>query len=128
MRRVGFLLLLPMCILGCEQRSTTDTKSQLDSKLQTHQPEADGVEGVVRRVVSERLRVNPQSLDMNKAIADELDVVQVVMTLEERFAVEIPDRVIEKHAGAKLGAPKCKPSPAQLIEIVKDSKQLAAKK
>jgi acyl carrier protein len=128
MQRVGFLLVFSVCALGCDRRSGTDNKSHPDTKPQTQQPEADEVERVVRQIVSDHLRVDPQSLDMKKAIADELDVVDIVMTLEEQFTLEIPDRVIAKHTGARFGDPKCKPSPAQLVEIVRESRQLSVKK
>jgi acyl carrier protein len=128
MRRIGFLQVLCACLLGCDQRPSTDDKDQANLKVRPQQQDAEMVEDIVRSVVSDRLRVKPQTLDMNKAIPDELDVVHIVMTLEERFVVEIPDQVIEKLVGAKLGDPKCKPSPALLVQIVRESRELANKK
>lgn len=88
----------------------------------------EGVESIVRREVAARLRVNPQSLDMKQAIADGVDVIHIVMSLEERFVLEIPESVIVKHVGVELGNLACKPSPMQLVAIVSESQELAARK
>ena len=55
----------------------------------------------VRDVVVEQLSVAPDAVKLESKIiedlgADSLDVVELVMALEERFEVEIPDSDAEK--------------------------------
>ncbi|ANE32984.1 acyl carrier protein [Campylobacter hyointestinalis] len=55
----------------------------------------------VRDVVVEQLSVAPDAVKMESKIiedlgADSLDVVELVMALEEKFEVEIPDSEAEK--------------------------------
>ncbi|MSN96468.1 acyl carrier protein [Campylobacter sp. FMV-PI01] len=55
----------------------------------------------VRDVVVEQLNVNPEAVKMESKIiedlgADSLDVVELIMALEEKFDVEIPDSDAEK--------------------------------
>lgn len=55
----------------------------------------------VRDVVVEQLSVSPESVKMESKIiedlgADSLDVVELVMALEEKFNIEIPDSEAEK--------------------------------
>ena len=55
----------------------------------------------VRDVVVEQLSVDPQAVQLESKIiedlgADSLDVVELVMALEEKFEVEIPDSEAEK--------------------------------
>lgn len=124
MRALGLLATLFVLEAGCSQDSKK-RKSQLVPEQNESMTE---IESAVRRVVGERLRVKPESLDMKAPIADELDVVQIVMTLEERLMFDIPDQIIEKHSKAKLGEPACKLSPAQLVVIAEESRALADRK
>lgn len=55
----------------------------------------------VRDVVVEQLSVSPEAVKLESKIiedlgADSLDVVELVMALEEKFEVEIPDSEAEK--------------------------------
>ena len=55
----------------------------------------------VREVVVEQLSVAPEAVKLESKIiedlgADSLDVVELVMALEEKFEVEIPDSEAEK--------------------------------
>ena len=55
----------------------------------------------VRDVVVEQLSVAPEAVKLDSKIiedlgADSLDVVELVMALEEKFEVEIPDSEAEK--------------------------------
>lgn len=55
----------------------------------------------VRDVVVEQLSVSPDAVKMESKIiedlgADSLDVVELVMALEDKFALEIPDEESEK--------------------------------
>jgi acyl carrier protein len=58
------------------------------------------VEGRVRRILAEKLRIDPskvkpESLLVEDLGADSLDVVEVVMKLEEEFGISIPDSDVE---------------------------------
>jgi len=55
----------------------------------------------VKEVVVEQLNVNPDEVKMESKFvedlgADSLDVVELVMALEEKFNIEIPDDQAEK--------------------------------
>lgn len=55
----------------------------------------------VKDVVVEQLSVDPEAVKLESKIiedlgADSLDVVELVMALEEKFEVEIPDTEAEK--------------------------------
>ncbi|MBE2984456.1 acyl carrier protein [Campylobacter sp. RM9344] len=55
----------------------------------------------VKEVVVEQLSVDPEAVKLESKIiedlgADSLDVVELVMALEEKFEVEIPDTEAEK--------------------------------
>ena len=60
----------------------------------------------VRDVVVERLSVSPDQVKLDSKIiedlgADSLDVVELVMALEEKFGIEIPDSESEKLVSIK---------------------------
>ena len=57
----------------------------------------------IKEVVVEQLNVNPDEVKMESKFvedlgADSLDVVELVMALEEKFGIEIPDDQAEKIA------------------------------
>ncbi len=57
----------------------------------------------VKEVVVEQLNVNPDEVKEESKFADDLgadslDVVELVMSLEEKFDIEIPDEEAEKIA------------------------------
>jgi acyl carrier protein len=57
----------------------------------------------VKEVVVEQLNVNPDEVKIDSKFvedlgADSLDVVELVMALEEKFDIEIPDEDAEKIA------------------------------
>lgn len=58
-------------------------------------------EEVVRKIIVEQLgvdlaEVKPEASFVNDLGADSLDTVELVMALEEKFAVQIPDEDAEK--------------------------------
>lgn len=61
------------------------------------------VDGDVKKIIAEQLGVpesdvKPESSFVNDLGADSLDTVELVMALEEKFGVEIPDEDAEKIA------------------------------
>ena len=62
---------------------------------------------------------------MNRSLreqkGDDLDLVEIVMTLEEKLGVVISDQMIEKYAGEKITEwPKS--TPMELVRIVEECK------
>jgi acyl carrier protein len=60
----------------------------------------------VKEVIVEQLNVNPDEVKLESNFvedlgADSLDVVELVMALEEKFEIEIPDSEAEKIATVK---------------------------
>lgn len=58
------------------------------------------LETKVRKIIADRLQVDPESVTPNAAFvedlgADSLDLVELVMAFEEEFGVEIPDQDAE---------------------------------
>jgi acyl carrier protein len=95
---MGVFILLAS--LGCASKS--------DPPQGPNNP-GDSAEKSVRTVIGELLKVDPASIAMDCFIsdpplkADELDLVEIVMELEDRNNVEFSDEAIEKHLGGKLG-------------------------
>jgi acyl carrier protein len=63
------------------------------------------LENIIRDIVAEVLRVAPGEVDVGAPLmkqsvpADELDAVEIVMGIEEKFGVEIPDADISTPEG-----------------------------
>ena len=54
----------------------------------------------IREMLAERLEIEPEKITMESDIledfeADSLDVVDMVMSLEDEFGIEIPDEQVE---------------------------------
>lgn len=54
----------------------------------------------IRDIVAEQLNVDPETITMTTRFdelnADSLDVVEVIMTLEQEFDIQIPDEEAER--------------------------------
>ena len=55
----------------------------------------------IRALLAEQLDVDPAKITMDSDImsdfeADSLDIVDMVMTLEDEFGIEVPDEEVEK--------------------------------
>jgi acyl carrier protein len=109
------LVVMLLALGGC-------TNSPSPSKITERQAPMQDVERVVRSVIAERFSVNPASIDMNKPLSDppfkagDLDIVELIMTLEEHLGVNIPDKTVEKHCPDPL---RC--TPAILASISSDA-------
>jgi acyl carrier protein len=95
-------------------------------KSSSTQAAPDATESAVRAVISELLKVDSAAIPMDLPIsdpplkADELDVVEIVMELEERLGIEVSDAAIERYAG-KLGKGPIRITPNQLVAIVREA-------
>ena len=54
----------------------------------------------VREILAEQLDVDQDSIEMNSKLAedlgaDSLDAIDIVMTIEDQYAIEVPDENIE---------------------------------
>ena len=54
----------------------------------------------VREILAEQLDVDKDSIEMNSKLAedlgaDSLDAIDIVMTIEDQYAIEVPDESIE---------------------------------
>ena len=54
----------------------------------------------VREILAEQLDVDKDSIEMNSKLAedlgaDSLDAIDIVMTIEDEYAIEVPDENIE---------------------------------
>ena len=54
----------------------------------------------VREILAEQLDVDKDSIEMNSRLAedlgaDSLDAIDIVMTIEDQYAIEVPDENIE---------------------------------
>ena len=61
---------------------------------------AEGLEAKIRSIMAERLgveadEVTPDANILDDLGADSLDVVELVMSLEEEFNIEVPDEEVE---------------------------------
>jgi acyl carrier protein len=54
----------------------------------------------IRTLLAEQLDIDPETIEpdsdiMNDFEADSLDIVDMIMTLEDEFGIEVPDEAIE---------------------------------
>ena len=104
MERLAVAVLLTLTCLvtiACPGPASTPPRAA-DSPAATATPQAipadrQQLENIIRDIVAEVLSVPPGEVDVGaplmkqKMPTDELDVVEIVMGIEERFGVEIPD-------------------------------------
>lgn len=62
---------------------------------------SDSIESQVKEIIVEQLGVDPEKLTSDAKFiedlgADSLDTVELVMTFEEKFSIEVPDEDAEK--------------------------------
>jgi acyl carrier protein len=108
---------------GCEQPKVSPSNTEPEPGLQARQEKGGTVRLTeVKQIVAEQFRMNIAQLDVNRPLldyGDELNVVEVVMTLEEKYRVKIPDEsFMDKTARGSLGIHKDL-STAKLVEIVR---------
>lgn len=62
---------------------------------------SDNIEAQVKEIIVEQLGVDPEKVTTDAKFiedlgADSLDTVELVMTFEEKFSIEVPDEDAEK--------------------------------
>jgi len=111
-RTLSMLVLL--VTLGCSNNAPPQ-------KNENQRRAAGDIEKTVRAVIGEQLKTNPDAIDMNKPLsgpplnADDLDVVEIAMDLEDRLGIMIPDDAIDGR-GKRL-------TPFDLVNIATRAKQ-----
>ena len=107
--------------------ATGCTPDREPAKDLSNQVAADSAERDVRATLSELLKVDSTAIPMDKPIsepplkADDLDLVEIVMELEERRDIAISDDAIERYAGAEFGKGPIRVTPNQLVLIVREA-------
>jgi len=117
---IGFVALT---IIGCHSKPTP-LENQATPTASTHsQPPLTADQEVVRDILAEQFQVKASVIEMDRPIsdpplgADDLDIVEIVMELEDRFGVTIPD------AAVAVGDNKAPMTPNQLVSIVREAQK-----
>jgi acyl carrier protein len=85
----------------------------------------DAAEKAVREVIADLLKVDAEAIPMDRPIsdppltADDLDLVEIVMELEDRLGIEIADADIEGQPGGALGKGPVRITPNQLAAVAR---------
>src|SRR5205823_6097655 len=96
------LVLLVALIAGCSGQSGPDGTTAAPAA--SRDPEV-----AIRAAIAARFKVDPSAIDMSRPLseapynADDLDLVELVMDIEERLGVTIADERVEEMAGGKRG-------------------------
>jgi acyl carrier protein len=107
--RIAFTI-VAAAFIGCGPREATNDKGTPPPAPSS----AQGMDGSVRledvkQIVARQFKVDAGQLDVNRPIVeygDELNVIEVVMTLEERYRVKIPDERFMDKAARGVGIHK----------------------
>ena len=105
--------------LGCSSATSTNPAPSVSS---------DPVLAKVCEITSEQMGVNASRVTGETSLADlgadELDVVELVMELEDEFKITIPDEAITTISGSEKWEPAAKKlTMAKLAEIVRGAKK-----
>lgn len=54
----------------------------------------------IKEILAEQLNVNKESIELSSSLADDLgadslDAIDIVMSIEDQYSIEVPDEVIE---------------------------------
>lgn len=126
------------CVLafnGCTPKSEpAEAPGRVVSEMAKTVKIADTDEKVVRTVISELLKTEQSAIPMDKPIfgpplnADELDLVEIVMELEERKGIEIPDEALANYMPEGSEKVTVGMTPNQLVSIITEaSKRMQTK-
>jgi acyl carrier protein len=117
--RLSFLIVVlfaTLGLLGCAGR---------DAEVGPRRPSL-GVEETVRRAVAEILSIDPRTIDMARPLAElgaeDLDVLEIVMTIEEDLGVMFPDDLLEWIEGKRPANGPVRLTPDDLVRIARDAR------
>lgn len=93
---------------GCSEKShspTSNPKAEIAKPTQSASSDYESILSGIRSIVAKQLRLDISAIDVDvplskqKVAADELDVVEIIMNVEETFGVEIKDEEITHPEG-----------------------------
>jgi acyl carrier protein len=129
--RLALITIAPLilAVLGNCQSSAISQNSSNNNKATTNSESAISEDQRIQKeiidIVAKQLGIEQGSVDINiplskqKAPADELDVVEIILTIEEKLGVEIKDEEIgETVQGATTGL-----TIKKLVEVVSKKKK-----
>jgi acyl carrier protein len=115
-----FLALVVIVLtIGCSGRS------QIPSSAPTAKNDS---EAAVRAAMATIFKIDPSAIDMDRPLgepptkADELDLVELVMEIEERLQIEISEKQVEALLGGDVRKGPIRVTPAQLVTLAKEGK------
>lgn len=120
--------LLAVVICGCNSKSAPveDQAAPVASTIR-HATMTDE-QKAVQSILAEQFKVEPSVISMDQPItapplsADDLDLVEIVMELEDRFGISIPELSVP------LVSEKSQLTPNQLVSIVQEAQKNKAAK
>jgi acyl carrier protein len=118
--RCAFIFGFAFAVIGCTSNSEPTNPA-------ANQTAADELNNAVRAVISEILKVDPSTIQMDKPIsdpplkADDLDLVEIVMELEDRLSIEISDAPSSGIPAPYPGKSSFKLLQINLVAIVRDA-------
>jgi acyl carrier protein len=126
-QRRCYLALLLLAVSGCAAKPESP-------KAAIQQAAPDAAEKLVRSVLVEQFKIDPSALPMDKSIsepplkAEDLDLFEIVMKLEQRQGIQISDAALERYLGKDWGKGPLRITPNQLVTIVREAPKMEQSK
>ncbi len=120
--------LMAVVFCGCNSKSAPVEDQAAPVAGTTSHAKMTDEQKAVRSVLAEQFKVEPSVIGMDQPItepplsADDLDLVEIVMELEDRFGISIPDTSVP------LVSEKSQLTPNQLVSIVQEAQKNKAAK
>lgn len=121
------LLTVSLALIGCAKAPPADPEASPPT-------EHVKVENLVRQVIADQFGVKPTDVAMDRPLsdpplrADDLDLVELVMELEDRLQITIPDEALEKRSDPTHKPNPTQVTPADLVAIARHAKPAPAGK
>lgn len=122
------MALVTVVIWGCGSKPAPVEGQPAPVASTTGQATMTAEQKAVQSILAEQFKVEPNVIGMDQPItapplsADDLDLVEIVMELEDRFGVLIPD------SSVPLVSEKSQLTPNQLVSIVQEARKKKAAK
>ena len=105
--RLAMTLIAAASLLsGCGTFSqTSNSKAQGDKPTRSASSDYEQILSGIRNIVAKQLNLDASAIDVNvplskqKVAADELDVIEIIMSVEETFDIEIKDEEVSNPEG-----------------------------